>query len=129
MPVEGRRRKVKASDCKAQQLPHSILSPSTNDSAPPVHTRKARLPEAAARHWPHPPRGPSRRLHATHLPSPRISPTQTTYLHLQQQSIPQMPQTIFPSVRPGSGWPSLVGATFFMRSKAPSSRLPAMSRT
>ena len=26
MPVEGRRRKVKASDCKAQQLPHSILS-------------------------------------------------------------------------------------------------------
>ena len=128
MPVEGRRRKVKASDCKAQQLPHSILSPSTNDR-PHRYTHERHDCPKQARHWPHPPRGPSRRLHATHLPSPRISPTQTTYLHLQQQSIPQMPPTIFPSVRPGSGWPSLVGATFFMRSKAPSSRLPAMSRT
>ena len=122
MPVEGRRRKVKASDCKAQQLPHSL----------PLYkwdTHERHDCPKQARHWPHPPRGPSRRLHATHLPSPRISPTQTTYLHLQQQSIPQMPPTIFPSVRPGSGWPSLVGATFFMRSKAPSLRLPAMSRT
>ena len=128
MPVEGRRRKVKASDCKAQQLPHSILYLSTNDR-PHRYTHERHDCPKQARHWPHPPRGPSRRLHATHLPSPRISPTQTTYLHLQQQSIPQMPPTIFPSVRPGSGWPSLVGATFFMRSKAPSSRLPAMSRT